>query len=53
MTHLSLSQNVLHFRAPRSAFALRVPSLVGTVALEILSIGSFLCICLALVTEFS
>ena len=51
MTHLSLSENVRHFRAPLPAFALRVrPSLV---ALEILSIGSFLCVCLALIAEFS
>jgi hypothetical protein len=54
MAHLSSNQNFLHCRAPLSGFALRVPrSLLVTLALEILSIGSFLCVCLALIAEFS
>lgn len=54
MAYLSLTQEMFVFRRPVPGPRLRAPvALFGIAALETLSIGSFLCVCLALIAAFS
>jgi hypothetical protein len=54
MTHLSIHQEIPNFCSPLAALRYRVPfALMRTAGLELLSIGSFVGVCLALVAEFS